>query len=222
MDGTRTPRLAPIRKRSLHDEVADQVRDLIIEGALEPGARIEEAALVEELGVSRTPLREALRTLAAEGLVDIRPSRGMHVRRLALDEVLAMLEVLGELEALAGRLALERADEADLEELLGIHDRMMEHYGRRERLAYYKLNQRFHARVTELSANPTLVEFQANLQARLKRIRFLGNGAEDAWAGAVAEHERMAQAVRARDGEALGRVLAEHLGATWERVRGTL
>ena len=123
---------------------------------------------------------------------------------------------------MAGRLAVERAAEADLEELLALHERMMAHYGRRERLAYYKLNQRFHARVAELAANPTLADVQANIQARLKRIRFLGNGDEDSWAAAVAEHERMAEAVRARDGEALGRVLREHLGATWERVRGTL
>jgi len=214
--------VAPIHKRSLHDQVADQVRDLIIEGHLEPGERIDEAALVDRLGVSRTPFREALRTLAAEGLIDIRPSRGAHVRRLSPDEVLSMLEVLGELERLAGRLAIARADEAALEKLLALHEEMMERYAVRERLEYYKLNQRFHSRVAELSANSTLLEVQANIQARLKRIRFIGNRDEEKWAAAVADHERMAEAIRGRDGSALGELLHTHLMATWERVRETL
>ena len=198
------------------------MRDLIIEGRLEPGERIDEARFVERLGVSRTPFREALRTLAAEGLVEIRPSRGVRVRALSPDEVSSMLEVLAELEALAGRLAIERADDAELDALLEVHERMMERYAERERLAYYKLNQRFHARVAELSGNPTLVEVQANIQGRLKRIRFIGNRDEAKWSAAVEDHERMAEAVRARDGAALGEVLRAHLGATWERVRDVL
>lgn len=214
--------VAPIRKRPLHDEVADRIRDLIIEGRLKPGERIDEASLVEQLGVSRTPFREALRTLAAEGLVDIRPSRGTHVRALSPEEVLSMLEVLGELERLAGRLAVERADDAALDELIDIHETMMTRYAARERLEYYKLNQRFHSRVAELSGNPTLIEVQANIQARLKRIRFIGNRDADKWAAAVADHEGMAEAIRARDGAALGERLHGHLMATWERVRGTL
>lgn len=218
----RPPRLASVDKRPLHDQVASRVRDLIIEGRLEPGARIDETALVEQLGVSRTPFREALRTLAAEGLVVIRPSRGAIVRKLAPGEVLSMLELLAEIERLAGRLAIERAEPAELEELLALHERMMARYRERERLAYYKLNQRFHSRVAELSGNAALVEVHENLQARLKRIRFVGNREARRWAGAVADHERMARAVRERDGEALGKALHEHLHATWERVRDTL
>jgi len=220
--GSGSSTVDPIRKRSLHDEVADRVRDLIIEGHLEPGERIDEAPFIERLGVSRTPFREALRTLAAEGLVDIRPSRGVRVHALSPDEVLSMLEVLAELERLAGRLAIERADDDAIAELLALHDAMMERYAQRERLEYYKLNQRFHSRVAELSSNPTLREVQANIQSRLKRIRFVGNRDSAKWAAAVDDHERMADAVRARDGAALGEVLHAHLMATWERVRDTL
>ena len=84
-----------IRKKSLHDQVADRIRDMIVEGALPPGSRIDETRLIEELGVSRTPFREALRTLAAEGLVVMRPSRGTVVRELTSEDVFGMLEVLG-------------------------------------------------------------------------------------------------------------------------------
>ena len=214
--------VVPVRKRSLHDQVADQVRDLIIEGHLEPGERIDEASLIDQLGVSRTPFREALRTLAAEGLVDIRPSRGTSVRKLASAEVLSMLEVLGELERLGGRLAMERADEAAIKALLDLHERMMERYTARERLEYYKLNQRFHSLVTQLSNNETLVEVQSNIQARLKYIRFIGNRDEQKWAAAVADHQRMAQAIREKNGDALGEQMRLHLMATWERVRDSL
>ena len=103
-----------ITNRSLHDQVVSKVRDLIIEGTLEPGSRIDEARLIDELGVSRTPFREALRTLAAEGLVIIRPSKGAVVRKLTPQDVFSMLEVLAHLEKLAGKLTCERASDDDI------------------------------------------------------------------------------------------------------------
>jgi len=215
-------RLNPIEKFTLHDQVANQVRDLIIEGHLEPGSRIDETALVEQLGVSRTPFREALRTLAAEGLVVIRPSRGNTVRKLSPDEVHSMLEVLAEIERLGGRLACARASAGEIAALLDIHDRMMALYADRDRLPYYKLNQLFHSRVAAASQNPTLIDVQANIQARLKRIRFVGNRRATDWADAVADHEQMAQAVRLGDGEMLGDILALHLMRTWDRVKDSI
>ncbi len=178
-----------VRKETLHDQVANRIRDLIIEGRLEPGSRIDETQLIDRLGVSRTPFREALRTLAAEGLIVIRPSRGATVRKLSPEEVHSMLEVLGSLEMLAGRLVCERASDGEIASLLRLHDRMIDLYEKRDRLPYYKLNQEFHTRLAALSGNPTLREFQSNIQGRLKRIRFIGNAREEAWAGAVAEHE---------------------------------
>lgn len=215
-------RLAPIEKQTLHDQVAHQVRDLIIEGHLEPGSRIDETILVEQLGVSRTPFREALRTLAAEGLVVIRPSKGATVRKLSPDEVFSMLEVLAEIERLGGRLACERVGEAEVSMLLDIHERMMVLYARRDRMPYYKLNQLFHTSVAAASRNPTLIEVQSNIQGRLKRIRFVGNRNEEAWAAAVADHEEMAAALRARDGDRLGDMLALHLMRTWDRVKDSI
>jgi DNA-binding GntR family transcriptional regulator len=215
-------RLAPIEKQTLHDQVANQVRDLIIEGHLEPGSRIDETELVEQLGVSRTPFREALRTLAAEGLVVIRPSKGTTVRKLSPEEIFSMLEVLAEVERLGGRLACARASDAEVAALLDIHARMMALYARRDRLPYYKLNQQFHTRVAAASGNPTLIEVQGNIQARLKRIRFVGNRHEGAWADAVADHEEMADALRARDADRLGDILALHLMRTWDRVKDSI
>lgn len=208
-----------IQRQTLHEQVAGRIRDLIIEGHLKPGVRINEAALVDSLGVSRTPLREALRTLAGEGLIDIRPARGSIVRRLTPEDVFSMLEVLAELEKLAGRLACQRASDNEIAKLLAIHDEMMGYYAARDRLPYYKANQEIHARIARLSRNNMLIDVQANIQARLKRIRFLGNQGPEAWANAVAEHEEMAEALRVRDGARLGDVLAKHLMNTWDRVK---
>lgn len=208
-----------ITTRSLHDQVANRVRDLIIEAVLEPGSRIDEGELIQSLGVSRTPFREALRTLAAEGLVVIKPSKGVIVRKLTPKDVQSMLEVLGELEKLAGRLACERASAEDIAELIALHEHMLEYYAARERMPYYKLNQEFHSQLTALSHNETLLEMQGNLQARLKRIRFIGNEKPEAWAGAVADHEDMIKALRARDGDALGNAMRAHLQHTWDRVK---
>ena len=208
--------------RSLSDRVADHIRDLIIEGHLDLGDRIDEAKLIGRMGISRTPFREALRTLAAEGLVELRPSRGAVVRKMTAVEVHSMLEVLAHLERLAGRLACERASKSEIAALLDIHERMAALHQARDRMPYYKLNQSFHSRLTEAAGNPTLVETQARLQARLKRIRFIGNRRPEYWDAAMAEHARMAEALHVRDGERLGALMAEHLMQTWHRVRAVV
>lgn len=211
-----------VHKQTLHDQVAGQIRDLIIEGYLEPGSRIDESGLVEQLGVSRTPFREALRTLAAEGLVVIRPSKGSIVRKLSPEDVFSMLEVLAGLERQAGQLACIRASDDEIEALVNLHVAMLERYEARDRLPYYKLNQEFHSRLAGLSKNQILLEMQENIQARLKRIRFIGNRKPEYWADAVSEHEKMAAALKARDGDRLGEIMAVHLMRTWERVRDSV
>lgn len=211
-----------ITNRSLHDQVVTRVRDLIIEGVLEPGSRIDEGKLIEELGVSRTPFREALRTLAAEGLVIVKPSKGSVVRKWTPSDVFSMLEVLGHLEQLAGELACARASDEEIDELVSLHMKMLDFYKANDRMPYYKLNQEFHSRLTALSKNPTLQEMQRNIQARLKRIRYIGNENPNAWAGAVEDHEVMVDALRAKDGKRLGEAMAKHIRNTWNRVKDSL
>lgn len=207
-----------IEKATLHDQVATRIRDMIVEGVLAPGSRIDEAALVDRLGVSRTPFREALRTLAAEGLIEIRPTRGSIVRKLSREDVRAMLEVLAQLERLAAELACARASDAEIAKLLDMHDRMLGYYARRDRMPYFKLNQDIHKGIVEAAGNPVLREMHGKLHAHLKRIRFIGNETPDYWAAAVSEHEEMAEALRRRDAAALGEVAARHILNTWQRV----
>lgn len=212
----------PIRRTALHDTLVTRLRDMIIEGRLEPGMRLHEGQLGEQLGVSRTPLREAIKYLASEGLVELVPSRGAVVKRFSGKDVQDMLTVLRSLEELAGRLACQFATDADVARIRAMHDRMIECYRTGDRLEYYKLNQAIHTAIVALSGNTPLVEIQAMLQTRLKRIRFIGHEGPEKWAAAVSEHEEMIAALEARDKDRLAEVLGRHLSNAWERVRGAL
>ena len=212
----------PIRRLTLHHQVAARVRDMIIEGELEPGSRVNEGALGASLGVSRTPLREALKTLAGEGLIDIVPARGAIVRKVTPEAVAAMLEVMAALEPLAGRLACARATDAEILGVRRIHDRMLGLYARRRRLEYYKLNQAIHTEIVRLSGNAELATVHGVMQARLKRVRFLGNSGPENWAAAVAEHEEMMAALESRNGTALVKVLTRHMENSWARVKDVI
>ena len=214
--------ISPIVRHSLHDELVGRIRDMIIEGQLEPGSRIHEGQLGQALGVSRTPLREALKFLASEGLIDLVPGRGAIVRQLTPQDVRNMLEVLIALETLAGRLACRNATEAQIKDVRKMHDRMMGFYASRKRLEYYKLNQAIHTAIVNLSGNDYLASTHEAIQSRLKRIRFIGNEAPENWSGAVQEHVEMIEALEKRDEGALTDVLTRHLEETWTRIRPIL
>jgi DNA-binding GntR family transcriptional regulator len=211
--------VVPIDRPTLHSAVVTRLRDMITEGLLPPGTRIHEGQLGLQLGVSRTPLREALKVMASEGLVDLVAGRGALVHQLTAKGVKDMLAVLGALEELAGRLACQNATDEGIAEIRRVHDRMLGFYRARNRLDYFKCNQQIHLMITALSGNESLGLVQGTLQARMKRIRFLGHRADESWADAVAEHEEMIAALEARDGDRLARVLAAHLARTWARVQ---
>lgn len=214
--------IAPIRRPTLHDEVVGRLRDLIVEGALAGGTRIHEGRLCEQLGVSRTPLREALKVLANEGLVDLLPNRGAVVRPVTAKDTRDMLRVLGRLEALAGELACANATDAEIAELRAVHDRMLELHAAGNTMEYFKLNQAIHTGIVRIARNPALQSVHENLQARVKRIRFVPHDFGVAPAEPVREHERMMEALVARDGKRLGQLLDEHMEMTWVRVQRSL
>ncbi|MBV9655974.1 MAG: GntR family transcriptional regulator [Acetobacteraceae bacterium] len=211
--------VAPVARHTLHEDLVGRIRDLIIEGQLAPGTRIHEGQLGEALGVSRTPLREALKFLASEGLIDLVPGRGGVVRQLSAQDVRNMLDVLVALECLAGRLACRTATDEQIKHVRSLHDRMMKLYASRNRLEYYKLNQAIHSAIATLSGNDFLASTHEAIQSRLKRIRFIGNDEPDNWGEAVGEHVEMIEALERRDEEALTEILTRHLQETWKRVR---
>lgn len=204
--------------RLLVSQVASKLRDMIIQDELKPGTRIRERQLSERLNVSRTPLREAIRILVSERLVHSLPNRGAVVASPDMQEVRQLLEVLGTLEALGGQLATEVASDNRIEEILALHHEMLSAYYRKDKLAYFKLNQAIHKGIVAAGGNTVLVDTHAQLNARLYRIRYISNQRNDRWHEAVEQHEQIAEALKARDAGRLATLMREHIGHTWVKV----
>ena len=218
-----TPRqretLTTIRRGSLHDELVGHLRDLIVEGELAPGARVPERELCARFGVSRTPLREALKVLASDGLLELLPNRGAQVARLTIADIDEMFPVMGAFEALAGELACARATEEEIAEIRAYHYQMVLHHARRELPGYFRLNQRIHERILEIAGNATLTRLYAGLAGRVRRARYVANMTQARWDQAVAEHEAILDALAARDGPRLAQILKAHLANKCETVK---
>lgn len=200
-----------ISRLGLTDQVAARLRTLLVEGRIAPGAKLNERVLAEQLRVSRTPLREAIKLLAQEGLVDLLPNRGAVAVKLTETDIVHSFEVLAGLEAMSGRLAAERIGEAALRELRAQHHEMLAAFERRDLSNYYRLNAAIHAGINAAAANPVLAATYGRINARVQSLRFRTNQDEAKWRVAVQEHTQMMQALADRDGGALGQVLIEHL-----------
>jgi DNA-binding GntR family transcriptional regulator len=212
------PGLAPIPRRSLHDDVAERLREAIGEGRLPPGSVVPEVALAAEFGVSRTPIREALKVLAAEGLVEMMPKRGAVVARLSPRDVRDMTAVLARLEGLAGELACAGTDRDVAEDVALLHARMERAHAAGDRRTYFRLNLKIHERILAAADNPHLTATWRSYTGRLRRIRFLSNMTAADWQRSMAEHEAILAALEARDGALLARLLESHVAATWPTV----
>jgi DNA-binding GntR family transcriptional regulator len=200
-----------ITRLGLHDQVAARLRTMLVEGLIQPGAKLNERELCERLGVSRTPLREAIKLLAAEGLVDLLPNRGAVAVKLTEADVLNTFEVLAMLEGMSGALAAERITDAELTEIRALHYEMMACFARRDLSGYYRINARIHSAINNAAANPVLSGTYRSINARVQSLRFRTNQNEAKWQQAVQEHERMVEALAARDAEAMRTVLIQHL-----------
>lgn len=198
--------------------VAQSLRDMIAQNELAPGDRIREQALSERLQVSRTPMREALRILAAERLVELLPNRGAVVAAPSLKEVRDLLSVLGMMEALAGEQAALNGTDDELSEIRALHYEMRASFERRDKLAYFKLNQAIHRAIVAASHNSALAEMHDQLNARLYRVRYQSNLSNDNWQTAIEEHEAILDALGRRDAAAVASILRNHLGSTWSNI----
>lgn len=203
--------MSKIQHRSLYLDVADRVRELIERGDLAPGERISEKQLCERFGVSRTPLREALKVLASEGLLELLPNRGARVVRLTLKMVKDTYDLMGALEGLSGELACHNISDEGIRGIRALHDEMLRHYRSSNLQEYFQVNQKIHEAILIASANDVLQETYSNLNQRVKRVRYSKKMTDDFWRKAVQDHEQMIHALEARDGRRLGQILRDHL-----------
>src|SRR3990167_1609482 len=186
-----TQEVTPIIRRPLHEEATDRLRDLIVQGRLAPGARLNERLLTAQLGLSRTPLREAFKVLATEGLVELLPNRGAIVSQMDPARLSETLAVMGALEALAGELACLTATEAQLNEIRALHFEMLAYHARGDLAGYFKFNQAIHLKIVKYSGNAVLYNAYRQLNANVRRARYMANLSKERWDAAVRENDEI-------------------------------
>ena len=210
------------RRISLHEEIAGYLRQMIFDGELEDGSRVPEKILCERFDISRTPLREALKVLANEGLITLLPNKGARVSRLTPEDIDEVFPVMGALEAVAGEMAANAITEEGIAEIRALHYQMALHHTRKERLEYFSLNQQIHERILEAAGNPTLSQMYKTLSGRIRRARYIANISQERWDQAMQEHESILLALADRDGALLGDVLKTHLLNKREAVKAAI
>ena len=203
--------ILPMRPPAPLPSVVERLRQRIVEGLHAPGDKLNERELSELLQISRTPLREAIRMLAAEGLVELLPNRGAVVAQLSVQDVADTFELIAGLEGQSGELAAQRIGDAALAEVRALHYEMLAAFTRRDLPAYYRLNAMIHQHINTAAGNRVLTQTWANINARLQALRFRSNFDEAKWQRAMDEHGRMIELLAARDGEGLRQLMVTHL-----------
>lgn len=214
--------IVPISRRPLHEEAVDRLRDRIVQGELSPGNRLNERVLCEQLGISRTPLREAIKLLATEGLVELLPNRGALVAAIDPGRLGQTLQVMGALEALAGELACRNASAECIGEIRRLHAEMLAMHARGDLAAYFRFNQAIHEQIVEASGNAVLANTYRQLNANVRRVRYMANLSQERWDAAVSEHEEILNALAERNVQRLKRLLREHLERKLAAVLGAV
>ncbi|WP_279480420.1 GntR family transcriptional regulator [Aureimonas sp. SK2] len=203
----------------LADLVVERLRSLIVTEELEAGTRLRERQLAERLGVSRTPLRDALKVLAAEGLVRIEPKRGAMVRHPSPAEIEEKLSVLAVLEGFAGECAARMATDAEISAIGRLQDELTAAFERQDRADYFRINQDIHRSIVAAARNETLAAVHMQLNAQLAFYRWKGSADLELWNTAIAEHATLLELLQNRDATGLAEALRTHVASTWREMR---
>jgi DNA-binding GntR family transcriptional regulator len=199
-----------IPRKTLHNELVTLVRNMITDGELGPGSRIPESRLCDHFGVSRTPLREALKVLSAEGLVSLLPNKGARVVLVTRKEMEEIVPVLGALAALAGELACANANADEAARIRCMHTQMIETYRAGDRESWSEINTSFHEALLAAARNKALSETDGMLRTRLRSLYFVTPKVPPRWAEALEDHEEMMAALEAKDGVRFAAIARRH------------
>ncbi|MEL6678085.1 MAG: GntR family transcriptional regulator [Pseudomonadota bacterium] len=203
--------LQPSAYQTLPEQIAERLRRSILNGDLHPGATIPERETSTDLGVSRTPLREAIRILASEGLVTMRPARSPVVANPSLRELADLFTVQAALEALAGEQACLNGSEHQIAEVQSLHERMVEMSPTADPVDFFTTDMAFHRAIVLAAGNGPLTETHQHYNTRLWRARFLTSSVMKDRARVLAQHGEVAAALVRRDGPTVSATLRDHL-----------
>ncbi len=194
--------------RALYQEVAERLRERIFARELEPGSWIDELKLCADFGISRTPLREALKVLAAEGLVTMKLRRGAYVTEMSERDVREAYQLLALLESDAAAQVATSATDAQLQELGALHAELAQQVGQRD--AFFAANERFHLRLLEIEGNRWRQQIVTDLRRVMKLNRHHSLFKQGRIQESLKEHDALTDALLRRDGAASARLLREH------------
>ncbi|MFA7279727.1 MAG: GntR family transcriptional regulator [Sterolibacterium sp.] len=200
-----------IAPAALYQQVAERLRARIFAHQLPPGSWLDEQTLAQEYGISRTPLREALKVLAAEGLVMLKPRRGCYVTELSEEDLDEIFPVIALLEGRCAALATQHADEGDQLRLTAIHERLEESARKGDADRFFEANHDFHAALQELAGNRWLSQLIDETRKLLKLRRRDSLRLEGRLKQSLAEHRAILKAIRQHDGNQAGQLMHEHL-----------
>lgn len=206
----------------LRDRIVPVLRQEIITARWPPGQRLPEPLLCERFGVSRTPLRDALKVLAGEGLLELTHNSGAVVTEPTADDIEGKLALIELLECHAAAEACARATEAELRQIARLHQQMGEAFARRDMGRYFHLNDEVHAAAIGAAHNSTLADVHTHLSRHVERLRFLANAHEDPSVDSWSEHDAYIQALLARDARRAPALLRAHLQRVARKIREEL
>ena len=204
---------------SLHDQVAQQLRDQIFAGELSPGAFVDENRLCEQLAISRTPLREALKVLTAEGLIRHEPRRGCFVNEVTEQDLDEIFPVIALLEGRCAFEAAQQATDADIAALEGLHQQLQSSADQGRIPDYYSANYAIHEAIIAMAGNKWLAQVISDLRKILKLARLQQLNAPGRLAQSLAEHMAIFAALKARDPEGADAAMRTHLTRQREALR---
>ncbi|MGE5466291.1 MAG: GntR family transcriptional regulator [Ignavibacteria bacterium] len=211
MNARETSAGARIARTALYEEVAERLRQRIYAHELSPGTWIDEQALAVSFGISRTPMREALKVLASEGLVRLEPRRGCYVAELSEQDLDEIFPVMALLEGRVAFEAAKKATAADIEYLAAIHEQLECHAAANDADRFFEANQQFHGALQEIAGNRWLKQMIDDARKVIKLTRRDSLRLEGRLKQSLAEHRAILAALKSRDADAAGRAMHDHL-----------
>jgi len=196
--------------RLMSEEIADVLRENIISGNLNPGEKVNEYQIAKLLNISRPPIREAFRFLAAEGLITLVPRKGAFVLELSIREVKEIYEMKSMMESFAIRLAIHTVEEKKISEIDSILNLMEKNIKENNFKKIQKLNIEFHRKIIEMSKNQKLIHFYESIILPIRKYQRLGLSAPSSWEVSLGEHRDIIKAMRSKNIELAERLTREH------------
>ena len=199
------------KKATYHVQIADMLRDMIMTGKLKEGDKINEGKLCETMGISKTPMREALRVLSVEGLIRLVPNRGAFVTKPEFEEIAEMFDVMSLLEGFCAHRACEKMTSRKFAHLEKLHAKLEENFERHDQEEYIRVNNQYHSFIQEIAGNRTLNQIVDGLRKKILLYRFQSLNLPDRFASSIREHRDLLEAFRQRDDSRAEALMRQHL-----------